>query len=63
LNFGVPHHAWDYTAIGISNDEVVKGRAGSAVKDYYNVNPDLAVNPEKRLQEFEAWMEHQVGLK
>jgi hypothetical protein len=33
----------------------VKGRAGSpAVKDYYNVNPDLAVNPEKRLQEFEA---------
>jgi hypothetical protein len=34
----------DYT-IGISNDDpdVVKGRAGSpyAVKDYYNVNPDL----------------------
>ena len=47
---GVPHHALvrDYTSIGISNDspEVVKGRAGSpyAVKDYYNVNPDLAVN-------------------
>ena len=57
---GVPHHALvrDYTAIGISNDdpEVVKGRAGSpyAVKDYYNVNPDLAVNPAKRLEEFEA---------
>ncbi|TRX35061.1 alpha-amylase family glycosyl hydrolase [Flavobacterium restrictum] len=57
---GVPHHALvhDYTAIGISNDdpEVVKGRAGSpyAVKDYYNVNPDLAVNPANRLQEFEA---------
>ena len=48
---GVPHHAVinDYTSIGVSNDDpdVVKGRAGSpyAVKDYYNVNPDLAVNP------------------
>lgn len=68
---GVPHHAliWDYAAIGISNDdpEVVKGRAGSpyAVKDYYNVNPDLAVNPENRLQEFEALIDrtHQAGLK
>lgn len=57
---GVPHHALinDYTAYGISNDDpdVVKGRAGSpyAVKDYYNVNPDLAVDPAKRLEEFEA---------
>ncbi|HMI08699.1 MAG TPA: alpha-amylase family protein, partial [Flavobacterium sp.] len=68
---GVPHHALvnDYTAIGISNDdpEVVKGRAGSpyAVKDYYNVNPDLAVNPAKRLEEFEALIarSHKAGLK
>ncbi|MFV5688135.1 alpha-amylase family glycosyl hydrolase [Flavobacterium sp. ZT3R25] len=68
---GVPHHALirDYTAIGISNDDpdVVKGRAGSpyAVKDYYNVNPDLAVNPANRLQEFEALIArtHQAGLK
>ena len=68
---GVPHHALvnDYTKYGISNDdpEVVKGRAGSpyAVKDYYNVNPDLAVNPKKRLQEFEALIErsHKAGLK
>ena len=57
---GVPHHAviTDYTKYGISNDDpdVVKGRAGSpyAVKDYYNVNPDLAVEPENRLAEFEA---------
>lgn len=57
---GVPHHAVirDYTEYGISNDDpdVVKGRAGSpyAVKDYYNVNPDLAVDPAQRLQEFEA---------
>ena len=68
---GVPHHALvgDYTAYGISNDdpEVVKGRAGSpyAVKDYYNVNPDLAVNPANRLQEFEALIArtHKAGLK
>jgi len=68
---GVPHHALirDYTSIGISNDdpEVVKGRAGSpyAVKDYYNVNPDLAVNPANRLQEFEALIArtHKAGLK
>ena len=68
---GVPHHALvrDYTAYGISNDdpEVVKGRAGSpyAVKDYYNVIPDLAVNPANRLQEFEALIArtHKAGLK
>ncbi|MBG6061447.1 glycosidase [Flavobacterium sp. CG_9.1] len=68
---GVPHHALirDYTAIGISNDdpEVVKGRAGSpyAVKDYYNVNPDLAVNPSNRLEEFESLIArtHKAGLK
>ncbi|MFV8442436.1 alpha-amylase family protein [Flavobacterium sp. LB2P44] len=68
---GVPHHALirDYSAIGISNDdpEVVKGRAGSpyAVKDYYNVNPDLAVIPANRLQEFEALIgrTHKAGLK
>lgn len=68
---GVPHHALinDYTSIGISNDDpdVVKGRAGSpyAVKDYYNVNPDLAVNPAHRLEEFEALIKrtHNNGLK
>ena len=57
---GVPHHdvITDYSAYGISHDDpdVVKGRAGSpyAVKDYYSVNPDLAEDPAKRLQEFEA---------
>jgi glycosidase len=68
---GVPHHAVirDYTAFGISNDDpdVVKGRAGSpyAVKDYYNVNPDLAVDPAKRLQEFEALIArtHAQGMR
>jgi glycosidase len=68
---GVPHHdvITDYTKYGISNDDpdVVKGRAGSpyAVKDYYNVNPDLAENVDNRLQEFEALIErsHNADLK
>lgn len=68
---GIPHHAIiaDYSAIGVSNDDpdVVKGRAGSpyAVKDYYNVNPDLAVDPSKRMEEFLALVDrsHNHGLK
>lgn len=68
---GVPHHdvIRDYTAFGISNDDpdVVKGRAGSpfAVKDYYNVNPDLATDPARHMEEFEALVErtHKHGMK
>lgn len=68
---GVPHHAviQDYSDYGISNDDpdVVKGRAGSpyAVKDYYNVNPDLAVDPANRLEEFKELIQrsHTAGLK
>lgn len=68
---GVPHHAVirDYSAYGISNDDpnVVKGRAGSpyAVKDYYNVNPDLALDPANRLQEFKDLIDktHAHGMK
>lgn len=68
---GVLHHAMvtGYPEIGIPGDDadVVKGRAGSpySVKDYYNVNPDLAVDPSRRLEEFEALIErtHKHGLK
>ncbi len=68
---GIPHHALvgDYTKYGITNDdpEVVKGRAGSpyAVKDYYNVNPDLATDPGNRLEEFKQLLKrtHQAGMK
>ena len=68
---GVLHHATvtDYSEFGLPADDpdVVKGRAGSpyAVKDYYNVNPDLAVDPNERLQEFEALIErtHQHNMK
>ena len=68
---GVLHHAMvtDYSAFGISNDDpdVVKGRAGSpyAVKDYYSVDPDLAVDPLKRMEEFEALIDrtHENKMK
>ena len=68
---GIPHHdvITDYTKYGISSDDpdIVKGRAGSpyAVKDYYNVNPDLAENVEQRLEEFQALIKrtHKAGLK
>ncbi len=68
---GVLHHAMvtDYSIYGIPGDDpdVVKGRAGSpySVKDYYNVNPDLAVDPARRLEEFEELIErtHRNGLK
>ncbi len=68
---GVPHHSVirDYTEYGIANDDpdVVKGRAGSpyAIKDYYNVNPDLAVDPAQRLEEFKALVErtHEHNMK
>jgi len=68
---GIPHHdvITDYTKYGISSDDpdVVKGRAGSpyAVKDYYNVNPDLAENVEQRLEEFQALIKrtHEADLK
>ncbi len=68
---GVLHHAMvaDYKSVGISDDDpdVVKGRAGSpyAIKDYYNVDPDLADSPAHRLEEFKQLIErtHQQGMK
>lgn len=68
---GVIEHAvlTDYTAHGIPLDDadVVKGRAGSpyAIKDYYDVDPDLAVSVATRMDEFEKLLErtHANGLK
>ncbi len=68
---GVIEHAvlTDYTKFGIPLDDadVVKGRAGSpyAIKDYYDVNPDLAVDVNKRMEEFTQLIErtHANGLK
>ena len=68
---GVIEHATqtDYSEFGITPDHpsVVKGKAGSpyAIKDYYDVDPDLAENVDNRMAEFEALIErtHKVGLK
>lgn len=57
---GILEHATlsDYSKYGIHKDHpmVVKGLAGSpyAIKDYYDVDPDLAENVTMRLGEFEA---------
>ncbi|MDE5972360.1 MAG: alpha-amylase [Muribaculaceae bacterium] len=68
---GVIEHAHcpDYSAFGIrpDNPHVIKGQAGSpyAITDYYDVDPDLADNPAKRMEEFEAMIArtHRQGLK
>ena len=68
---GVLEHATmtDYSSQGIPADDadVVKGRAGSpyAIKDYYDVAPDLAVVVKNRLPEYEALIKrtHDQGLK
>lgn len=62
-------HKTDYTKYGIRRDNpyVVKGNAGSpyAIKDYYDVDPDIAVNVEKRIEEFERLVKrtHDAGMK
>jgi glycosidase len=68
---GVVEHASKtaYPEFGISSDhpDIVKGNAGSpyAIRDYYDVAPDLADNVEDRIGEFEELMErtHKAGLK
>lgn len=68
---GVVEHAQatDYSAYGIRPDNpyVVKGKAGSpyAIKDYYDIDPDLAVSVPERMAEFEALVArtHRAGLK
>ena len=67
---GLLEHATctDYSKYGIAKDHaaIVKGRAGSpyAIKDYYDIDPDLASSPEKRLKEFRALLKrtHAAGL-
>lgn len=68
---GVIRHATktDYTAYGIpkQHDAIVKGEAGSpyAITDYYDIDPDIAVDVEHRMQEWEALINrtHQKGMK
>lgn len=68
---GLLEHATqtDYSANGIKRDHraMVKGKAGSpyAVKDYYDIDPDLASQPERRFKEFQNLVArtHRAGLK
>lgn len=68
---GILHHALveDLRDYGISLDDpdVIKGRAGSpyAVKDYYSINPMLAEDVNRRMEEFAALVDrtHAAGLK
>jgi glycosidase len=59
----------DYSSIGLPADDpdLLKGIAGSpfAVRDYFDVCPDYADDPGRRLEEFRALVErmHGQGLK
>ena len=68
---GVIEHATatDYSEYGIKPDNkyVVKGLAGSpyAIKDYYDIDPDLADDVTSRMSEYESLIErtHEAGMK
>ena len=64
---GVIRHATRIPTPGQECEKVVKGDAGSpyAITDYYDVNPYLATDPQKRMDEFEALLHriHESGLK
>ena len=68
---GIIRHATqtDYSNYGIPRQHpaIVKGKAGSpyAITDYFDVDPDLAVNVEERMKEFEQLVQrtHEAGLK
>ena len=66
---GILRHSTQSTEQGCipSHPQFVKGKAGSpyAICDYYDVNPYLADDPDKRMEEFEALLErsHAAGLK
>ncbi len=68
---GLVRHATktDYSQYGIPRQHasVVKGEAGSpyAIVDYYDIDPDIAVNVDRRMDEFEQLVAriHNVGMK
>ncbi|MDR2622686.1 MAG: alpha-amylase [Dysgonamonadaceae bacterium] len=68
---GLLEHATQtgYPGYGIRKNHpaIVKGKAGSpyAIRDYYDIDPDLADNIPNRMPEFEALVArtHQAGLK
>ncbi|MCD8210330.1 MAG: alpha-amylase family protein, partial [Prevotella sp.] len=68
---GIIRHALtkDYSKFGIPKEHpaIVKGNAGSpyAIADYYDVDPDLADDVDRRISEFEELVKrtHKAGLK
>lgn len=58
-----------YPELGIkaTNPLITKGKAGSpySIMDYYDIDPDLAVNPNDRIAEFEELLAriHEKGMK
>ena len=58
-----------YPDLGIkaTNSVITKGKAGSpySIMDYYDIDPDLAVNPQNRMEEFEETLNriHEKGMK
>ena len=58
-----------YPDLGIkaTNSLITKGKAGSpySIMDYYDIDPDLAVNPQNRMEEFEETLNriHEKGMK
>ena len=66
---GVIRHAQKttYKNIPASNPYIVKGNAGSpyAIIDYYDIDPDIAVNVTQRMKEFENLITrtHDAGMK
>lgn len=62
-------HVTDYSDYGIIPDhaEIVKGKAGSpyAIKDYFDIDPDIAESVPNRMKEWEALIArtHTAGLK
>lgn len=68
---GVIEHAHnvDYTRYGIRRDNryIIKGHAGSpyAITDYYDIDPDIAVDVDNRINEFSSLVDrtHKAGLK
>ena len=68
---GVIRHSsmTSYPELGIksTNPQITKGKAGSpySIMDYYDIDPDLAVNPQNRMEEFEETIAriHEKGMK
>ena len=68
---GVIRHSsmTSYPELGIksTHPQITKGKAGSpySIMDYYDIDPDLAVNPQNRMEEFEETVAriHDKGMK